>query len=93
MNLPSTEHVGLTFLFGKLLASDAGPGSRFVLATLLGCTPSHNLASWENKLIAWAAASFAVRFESWKIIGKFIGGINKIEYFKTSISFKVLSLD
>lgn len=59
---PSTEHVGLTFLFGKLLANEAGPGSRVVLATLLGCTASHNLASWENKLMARAAASFAVRF-------------------------------
>lgn len=46
--IPSSEHVGFTLLTGKLLAKDAGPGSKVVRATLLGCVPSHSLASWEN---------------------------------------------
>lgn len=52
--VPSTEQVeGLTlFLFGRLLAREAGPGSRVVLGTLLGCTLSQSLASWENKFMA-----------------------------------------
>lgn len=46
--IPSSEHVGLTLLTGKLLANDAGPGSKVVRATLLGCVPSQSRASWEN---------------------------------------------
>lgn len=46
--IPSSEHVGFTLLTGKLLANDAGPGSKVVRATLLGCVPSQSLASWEN---------------------------------------------
>lgn len=34
--IPSSEHVGFTFLTGKLIAKDAGPGSKVVRATLLG---------------------------------------------------------
>lgn len=65
--IPSTEQVALTFLVGRLLASDAGPGSRVVRATLLGCVPSHSLASWEKSWIAWAAAWFGVRFVTWRL--------------------------
>lgn len=43
--VPSSEHVGFTLLTGKLLANDAGPGSKVVRATLLGCVPSQSLAS------------------------------------------------
>lgn len=60
--VPSSEHVGFTLLTGKLLAKDAGPGSKVVRATLLGCVPSQSLASWENNWIACAAAWFGVRF-------------------------------
>lgn len=60
--VPSSEQVGFTFFTGRLLDKDAEPDSKVVLATLLGCVPSHSRASWENNWMAWAAAWFGVRF-------------------------------
>ena len=59
--IPSSELVELTLFTGRLLANDVCPGSIVVRATLLGCVPSHSLASCENNCIACAAAWFGVR--------------------------------